>query len=142
MEGILKPYTRLDSVSHCSKTGERDSSSSHEGLVPLLFARDSAPGAVAAAVLLLPLPALRAAACLLAAVAAAVLLLPVPALPGAACLVAAVAAAFGCTKPCSIHQQVLLPAALLRLLLPERDCTWERQEGMGWVRAGAEGIRS
>ena len=129
-------------VSHCSKTGERDSGSSHEGLVPLLFARDSAPGAVAAAVLLLPLPALRAAACLLAAVAAAVLLLPVPALPGAACLVAAVAAAFGCTKPCSIHQQVLLPAALLRLLLPERDCTWERQEGMGWVRACAEGIRS
>ena len=129
-------------VSHCSKTGERESDSSHEGIVPLLFARDSAPGAVAAAVLLLPLPALRAAACLLAAVAAAVLLLPVPALPGAACLVAAVAAAFGCTKPCSIHQQVLLPAALLRLLLPERDCTWERQEGMEWVRACAEGIRS
>ena len=56
-------------VSHCSKTGERESDSSHEGIVPLLFARDSAPGAVAAAVLLLPLPALRVAACLLAAVA-------------------------------------------------------------------------
>ena len=35
-----------------------------------------------------------------------------------------------------------LPAALLRLLLPERDCTWERQEGMGRVRACADGIRS
>jgi hypothetical protein len=90
-------------VSHCSKTGERESDSSHEGIVPLLFARDSAPGAVAAAVLLLPLPALRAAACLLAAVAAAVLLLPVPALPGAACLVAAVAAAFAAAASSQGH---------------------------------------